>query len=76
MNKLTEYEIDILDHYVISNNLCTMNFAVFKHVIDRALPTWRSEQLCGEMFVDDNGRSAYEEYINFQHTKQNINSNV
>jgi hypothetical protein len=53
-----------------------MNFAVFKHIVDRALPTWRSEQLCGEMFVDDNGRSAYEEYINFQKTKQNINNNV
>jgi len=76
MNKLTDYEIDILDHYVISNNLCRMNFVVFKHIVDRALPLWRSEQLCGELFVDDNGRSVYEQYINFTTDKQNINSNV
>ncbi len=69
-NKLTSYEIDIIDHYVIRNNVPTMNFAVFRNVVDRALPNWRSEQLCGELFVDDHGRSAYEEYINFDVDKQ------
>lgn len=66
MSKLTDYEIDIIDHYVIRNNVPTMNFAVFKNVVDRALPSWRSEQLCGDHFVNDDGREVYQQYINFQ----------
>lgn len=66
MSKLTEYEIDILDHYVISNNLPTMNFAIFRNIVDNTLPLWRSEQLCGEFFVDDHGYSVYQQYINFR----------
>jgi len=59
---LTDYEIDIIDHYVIRNNLPTMNFAVFKNVVDRTLPTWRSETLC----ADENGRINYEQYITYK----------
>ena len=70
MNKLTKYEIDIIDHYVIRNNTPTMNLAVFRNIVDRTLPTRRSEELCGQFFVDDDGRSAYEQYINFSDDKQ------
>lgn len=76
MSKLTNYEIDILDHYVIRNNLPTMNFAVFRNIVDRTLPNWRSEQLCGEFFVDDNGYNAYQQYINFLRNDTEINKNV
>jgi len=76
MNKLTNYEIDIIDHYVIRNNLPTMNFIVFRNVLDCALPTWRSEQLCGEFFVDDSGRSVYEQYLNFNSSDNKINKHV
>lgn len=63
---LTEYEIDIIDSYVIRNNTPTMNLAVFRNIVDCTLPLWRSEQLSGMFYVDDNGIAAYEEYKNFR----------
>lgn len=59
---ITNYEIDIIDHYVIRNNVSRMNFAVFKNVVDRALPNWRSEELCA---IDELGRMNYEKYITY-----------
>jgi hypothetical protein len=38
-----------------------MSFAVFKNVVDRALPNWRSEELC----ADELGRINYEQYISY-----------
>lgn len=62
-SELTNYEIDILDHYVVRNNIPTMNFLVFRSMIDNTLPTWRSEQLCSDTA---NGQVVYNQYISFK----------
>lgn len=63
---IKDYEIRLIDNYVISNNITTMDIVMFRNIVDMALPLWRSEQLCGNMIADDNGEVAYNQYINFR----------
>jgi hypothetical protein len=58
-------EIKIIDDYVISNNITTMDLAMFRNIVCDTLPTWRAEQLCGPFHVDDGGLSHYKKYISF-----------
>lgn len=70
--QIHEPEINIIDKYVISNNLHEMNFSVFKSIVCVTFPTWRSEQLLGSMFHEDEGVSNYQKYINYSPKRYNL----
>lgn len=59
-------EIDIIDQYVLQNNIPEMNLTVFRNVVSHTLPNWRAEQICGDFYHDDQGLSNYKKYITFE----------
>lgn len=64
---IKENEIKILDDYVVSNNLHTMDLATFRQVVCSTFPHWRAEQLCGDLYHDNCGYDNYKKYITFSY---------
>ena len=56
-------EINLIDQYVLQNNLPEMNFEVFRSCVTQVLPNWRAEQLVGTFHHDDGGMNNYKKYI-------------
>lgn len=63
MNKLTNYEVKMLDNYIISNNYTELTEADFHQAIANIVPTWRSEQLADNRTYDFSATFAYQDYI-------------
>lgn len=63
--QIKDYEIDIIDNYVVSNNISDMNLHVFKNIVCNTLPMWRAEQLTGSFFQTDDGQNNYKKYITY-----------
>lgn len=56
-------EINLIDSYVIQNNLPEMNLQIFRSCVCNTLPNWRAEQLVGDFYHDDSGLSNYKKYL-------------
>jgi hypothetical protein len=70
--KLKKNEVQIIDDYVLSNNLQEMNLETFCNVVNITLPAWRCEQLVSKLHTTDNGQNAYIQYLNFSDTKSEV----
>lgn len=62
---LKPQEIKLIDNYVISNNITTMDLAMFRNIVCSTLPSWRAEQVCCSFDIEP-GLSNYKKYITFE----------
>ena len=65
MTTLSDIEVCLLENYVISNNFTEFSEAHFYSALGRIVPSWRLEDLAGQLRVYEHLESeAYTDYIN------------